>query len=845
MSFREAAIREPIPNTCDWFFNLDLYQRWADRSDPATLGRFLWLKGKPGAGKSTIIKEALKRARGRTREDLIVSRFFFNARGTSLECTPLGMFRGLSWHLFDQDEHFRSYFTDHYRAKSRSARSEWHPDEEELQNLILGAVRTRPASAPRIVLLIDALDECEERGAREVVRYLTRLLETVEVANQKLDICLSGRHYPTITSPRSFEVFVEDGNREDILCYIRRRIPYDIMPNPQSVDLLHTMIAEKSSGIFLWVVLVIDIVLRDVDEGKTAFEIEQSLMEVPEDLLTLFSGLINSLGSKERARAMQLIQWVLLSNTPLPLTSLHAIQVCSEKTVEPFATGFGATRPGLQALSLIWDGDTERMRRKVCTMSRGLIEVKSITSTYQILQFIHETVREFFISDGARLFQTPRFNEIGHVMILRTCAHALCVPHLARRQPLRQDELSVFGAHLEISFLQTYSAHWLLYHAVQARSSMSLPNSIIHLAGRVAAMLSRRNFDLDRRSAWASILSEAALVAAGKANGLGPHILCDNQLLSSAYELALICRNTGNNLERNQDILDSPWSPISIFQATCDDWRHPPYSWKAEFGALQPSDAPNFLHTFPFQTRQRQEREILLRMQTLVDSGAKLDVEDREGNSLLHLCSWLGLASVTQMLLDRGQNPNSLNCYGMTPLLLACQYGQTHVASLLLTQGAKAGLPGLDGYTPLHVAVVGSNLDLVDILLKAGANPEAMDSFKSTALHVAAKFNASNRVICALLHAEASDDVLDVDRLSPMQIGTHYGIGLGYWDNLRRLWGGNSTNAARMLASRIQRRHWQVEEGEGRSSAWDPPPLPSPGPYPSSTGPTVGRAPGF
>jgi len=120
--------------------------------------------------------------------------------------------------------------------------------------------------------------------------------------------------------------------------------------------------------------------------------------------------------------------------------------------------------------------------------------VKEVDGSGLIIQFIHETVREFFITEGSRLFQSPHFLEIGHVAILRTCAHALCVPRLVRRRPLLEDDpdLSVFGPHLDLGFLQAYASDRLLFHAIQARKGVELPNSMVHLAGRVAAILSKR-----------------------------------------------------------------------------------------------------------------------------------------------------------------------------------------------------------------------------------------------------------------------------------------------------------------------------------------------------------------
>ncbi|KAK4442932.1 hypothetical protein QBC34DRAFT_222717 [Podospora aff. communis PSN243] len=820
MSFRENAVREPLPSTCNWFFSLQVYQDWESRSDPSLFGRFLWVKGKPGAGKSTLIKEAVRRKKDRNDTNVIIGTFFFNARGTTLQHTLLGMLRSICWHIFNQDNYFKGCVVDHYRATSKSARGQWIPGENELRALVLDALGTRPASAPRIVLFIDALDECEESGARDIIRYLTTLLDVADKSGQQLDLCLSSRHYPTISSPRGFDIVVDDANRDDILRYIQAKIPSDIMTSRQSVEILHSMILQKSSGIFLWVVLVIDIVLQDVDEGKTAAEIEQSLKEAPSDLVTLFSDLIGTIRPRERANAMRLIHWVLLVNKPLRVPDLQAIQACHNKTAQPFGPDLAERPQTVHQLSLMWDGDVVRMRRQVCSMSRGLIEVKDVVQdgdrARPIIQFVHETVREFFMSEGSRLFQTPKFLGIGHISILGTCAQALCVPNLRTRRQARQDnpDLSLFGNNLDFSFLQTYSVDRLLFHAIRARSSMPLPNSIIHLAGRIATMISRREFG--GRTSW-NIVRWSTI----SPQTLEPLLVYDQQLESCAGSLALACTNVLQALESSQAKVDPPipGSPASLLQSSLEDWFTLPHSL---------SNLSRCSSAEPTQVRNRKDRQTLSAIQLLLTNRSTLHIADMEGNTLLHLSSWLGLAKVTQLLLEHGLNPDLLNYCGMSPLSLACQYGHTAVASLLLDKGAKVDISGPGGYTPLHLAVEQSHLGLVNLLIFHDANPQAADVYGSTPLHIAAKLGAEAMIIKSLINANADLSVLNQDGHLPLQIAEFYASDLSPWSlNPRSRWSGHTTNFRKTVASRTQHRHSYVTPSGEMLSAWAPPARPS------------------
>jgi Cdc6-like AAA superfamily ATPase len=76
------------------------FQQWCDRpphSDP----NIFWLKGKPGAGKSTIMKTVVKHLEEREQEGIVLS-FFFNARGQPLEQSVEGLYRTMLYQLFDR-----------------------------------------------------------------------------------------------------------------------------------------------------------------------------------------------------------------------------------------------------------------------------------------------------------------------------------------------------------------------------------------------------------------------------------------------------------------------------------------------------------------------------------------------------------------------------------------------------------------------------------------------------------------------------------------------------------------------------------------------------------------------
>ena len=96
MGLRSAIVEDAYLDTCQWLFNTPEYRRWRDPTLYSGHHGFLWIKGKPGSGKSTAMKTLLSRAESaRHPRGGVVLSYFFNARGEALERSTEGLYRSL------------------------------------------------------------------------------------------------------------------------------------------------------------------------------------------------------------------------------------------------------------------------------------------------------------------------------------------------------------------------------------------------------------------------------------------------------------------------------------------------------------------------------------------------------------------------------------------------------------------------------------------------------------------------------------------------------------------------------------------------------------------------------
>lgn len=281
MHARRSTIKDAQRTTCEWILDHPKYLAWSypSASELRHHESFLWINGKPGAGKSTMMKFAFARAQKTQQEEDIVLAFFFDARGSELERTSVGMFRALLVQLLQEAPDLQQVLDEQTISSSLFELS-------TLQRLFTTAVAG--LGKRRLRCFIDALDECDEEQMREMVRFFQEPEDT-ELGykrHQQLSVCFASRHYPTIHITRGVRMIPEDefGPSKDLEKFIRQRLKAG---KGKSVQDTRLRIHEKANGVFMWAVLVIDILNKEYLRGSI-FAVTRRLREIPAKLSDLF-----------------------------------------------------------------------------------------------------------------------------------------------------------------------------------------------------------------------------------------------------------------------------------------------------------------------------------------------------------------------------------------------------------------------------------------------------------------------------------------------------------------------------------------------------------------------------
>ena len=376
MDDRYHAIDSPVAGTCEWLLRENGFQVWRDsKSNEPLSDRMLWLKAKPGAGKSTLMKAMYDNSRQQA--SLYTLCYFFNARSTvkGLDNSFCGMLRSLLWRLLTYDISLLSVTPDFRDPKrqNRTVAESWHLNEiKDLFSRCLRKVKGR-----YVHLYIDALDECPEDQARAAIRFFEALAEQIDVVR----FLFSSRFCPFI-SHKGREIEMEPHTAPDIWRYITTYLPHTV--DGQSSQSLGSLIGTRSSGIFLWTVFTVDEVRRANDRSFTYRQIQDLVEKIPLGLESMIEDVVRRIDPVHRSKACLIFNWVLLASDALDPLEVFAM------------TRFDPQNPAANDASR-WPVDFDTMKRAIRTFSGGLLEIKAIGGfhgQHSYVQFIHESVRD-------------------------------------------------------------------------------------------------------------------------------------------------------------------------------------------------------------------------------------------------------------------------------------------------------------------------------------------------------------------------------------------------------------------------------------------------------------------
>jgi hypothetical protein len=380
MNVRRQMVKDAHTGTCEWILGEPEYKSWCDTKQTPLHHGFLWIKSKPGAGKSTLMKFLLDSTEQRSAPHEAVVSFFFNARGESLEHSLEGMYRQLLHQLLTRVSRLQSKISALEISELEALGWSRSLLENSFKNCVLNL------GQERVTCFIDALDECPESDIRDLIDFFEDLGDTTAMNGICFRICFSSRHYPNVTLAKCQHLMLDgqSGHQQDIAAYIDSKLR---LSKSEASEEIKDDVQKRAQGVFLWVVLVVKRLNQDLDRGNI-HNLRRRLEEVPGGLDALFRDTLRITGDND-GTMIQMMQWMMYARYTLTRELLYfGVRTSALSKDDP--------QP--------WDRDeltSEVLDRFIVNCSRGLIE--STGGPRHRVQFIHESVRDFLFGGGLAL----------------------------------------------------------------------------------------------------------------------------------------------------------------------------------------------------------------------------------------------------------------------------------------------------------------------------------------------------------------------------------------------------------------------------------------------------------
>ena len=559
LSTREAAVSKADLDTCTWIFSQppddqqeevstwDSFPDWLERHQDPTY----WITGKPGSGKSTVMKfilqspllrDHLSNWAGST--PIVLVSFYAWIAGSSLQKSFQGLKRTILLQTLQQHPELIPLVTPRRWALVRIIREATHfptfPHWEDWEvDEAFDYLLSECGKSIRVAMFVDGLDEFDA-PPKDVVSLIDSIISQTRDSDDGIKICISSR--PWIEFQDAYhdipKLQMDLHTGKDMAIFLRHRFA-DCRAlvelarfHPEDTARLRVTMQQKANGVFIWLKLVGDSLVEAATEGAGIRELQDMLDRLPADIAALYDAIWSRIPAKSRSLGARYILMLLagddslwkweaffLSDTVnhLPLRDTEDAQGLWSKlrnlNDEP-----------LRALNSDSEASQRLMKRRLMARTRGILE--PVQEVYVV--FTHRTASDWAkgIENQNRLFREARGDEAStpydvHFHLFRVYSLLFLK---SRTQPLTDfDNETVFRL------------GQALKHASLVHLDLKQGERILGEIGQVLGML---NTDDAAADAGSPIASNQVLPALESGFGRSSELLSLSQMTTSPLHVA-------------------------------------------------------------------------------------------------------------------------------------------------------------------------------------------------------------------------------------------------------------------------------------------------------------------
>jgi hypothetical protein len=395
---RYSSIPEAHHQTFGWVFKEPCDQHeesstgnllgWLQKGDG-----FFWVSGKPGSGKSTLMKFVTDQPQTlqalsiwSNPKPAVIARHFFWSAGTPMQKSWQGLLQTLLYEIFRQlPDLIESTCTERWpKTIEQLNHDAWHLPE---LRRILQRIANRENLTAKFCFFIDGLDEFEgdHLDICGVLQDLSR--------SPHMKLCVSSRPWNVFEDSfgrdLSSKLYMNRLTRKDIRSYVENLLQEhprwkELKIEIQNAEWLVDQITERAAGVFLWVFLVTRLLRNGLTEYDSFSDMRRRLENIPTDLEMFFKQILESVDPFYHEKMATTLQMALAARQPAP-TAIYKFHD------EEYEDEDYALKLSLQPMDPEQVASTRaQITRRLNGRCRGLLEVNN-----HHVEFLHRTVMDF------------------------------------------------------------------------------------------------------------------------------------------------------------------------------------------------------------------------------------------------------------------------------------------------------------------------------------------------------------------------------------------------------------------------------------------------------------------
>ncbi|CAH0022416.1 unnamed protein product [Clonostachys rhizophaga] len=387
---RLDEIEERFRTTLDWVFDLPEsgFSDWLQHGT----GIF-WINGKPGSGKSTLMKFIVQDPRThtllsdwKTRHSPIYVSFFFHHRGSSLQKSFEGLLRSIIHQILSSQPDFNTMLTQFVDGGDFVSSDCW--TLLKLQTVFHGILE-QTAIPLHLTIFLDALDEYD--GPKEFIcRFLIDIANVNQTSTKDIRVCFSSRPWDIfVTNFQNYpSLRPEDFTRDDIMSYCLNSLKNEEISSLDYESLI-TELVDRSRGVFLWVKLVVKDLAIAIQNNQSREELGKYLRSLPIELDDYYAEIITRIPLSHRWKTYAMLEVAVRPDEPLEAREFICAVECSD--CKTYQAGIATLLKFRNYSDDNFSGFTQHRSKFYCG---GLVEVLS-ANEIGIVQVLHQTVVDF------------------------------------------------------------------------------------------------------------------------------------------------------------------------------------------------------------------------------------------------------------------------------------------------------------------------------------------------------------------------------------------------------------------------------------------------------------------